>query len=185
MGSHNPNMIIAEKVQARTPLERNSTPPGKRSAADLYGNTMIRHTEKPNWQKQDLPQSASQEIGWLIAASAQYKQLMEQRAQSTSANAVGQARKEAYRSASLTDLSGGQLNLDGSHTGNPAMMKNRSSPDLPCLIPHLPSEGLPRGAGMRQEAKMLNSTRFRRPKNTCALTNYADKYYAVMRHSPF
>lgn len=183
--SHNPNMQIAEKVQARTPLERNTTPPGKRSAGDEYGNRMIRHSEKPPWQKVDLPQSAAQEIGWLIASSMQHKQIMAQRAQSTAANAVGQARKEAYRSSSLTDLSGGQLNLDGTHTGKPAMMKQRSDPALPCLIPHLPSEGLPRGQGMRADAKMLNNTRFRRPKGTCDLTAYADKYYAVMRHSPF
>lgn len=183
--SHNPNMIIAEKVHARTPMDRSTTPPGPRTAADEYGNKMIRHMEKPPWQKVDLPQSASQEIGWMIAQSAQYNQIMAQRAQSTSANAVGKARKEAYRSASLTDESGGQLHADGTHTGKAAMMKSRSDPSLPCLIPHLPSENLPRGAGMRAEARMLNNTRFRRPKSTCDLTNYADKYYAVMRHSPF
>lgn len=176
--SHDPNMVLTEKVQARTPLERNTEPPGKRSEADEYGNRLIRHTEKAPWQKVDLPQSRAQEIGWLIASSMQYKQLMAQRANTTRASQVGNAKLEAYRSSSLADLSGGKLNEDGSSPpkGTTSITKSKSSPSF---IPHLPNEG------MRPEAHMLNNWRFRRPKRTCALTDYADKYYAVMRHSPY
>jgi len=190
--SHNPNMIIAEKVQARTPLDRNTEPPVQ-SEADKYGISMIRHQEKPTWQKIDLPQSAGQEIGWLIAASATHAQMMAQKAQSQKSNPVGQARLEAYRTQSYSDLSAGELNLDGTQTKKGELSKVitqcRSVPQLPSYVPHLESsknKNLPgETKGMRADAAMLNNPRFRKPKVTCALTDYADKYYAVMRHSPY
>jgi hypothetical protein len=183
--SHNPNMIITEKVEKRSPLERNTTPPGPRTGAEEYGNTMIRHTEKPPWQKVDLPQSRAQEIGWLVAASMQSQQLNAQRSHSMRTNPVGNARVEAYRSASLSDMSRGKAGADAtlSPSGKDASGKNvsksRSQPQLPRLIPHIPNEGI------RAEAAMLNNRRYHHPKNTCALTEYADAYYAVMRCSPF
>lgn len=191
--SHNPNMIIAEKVHARTPLERNTEPPGPQSEADKYGFSMIRHQEKPPWQKVDLPQSAAQEIGWLITASATYAQLMAQKAQSQKGNPVGQARLEGYRSQSLADLSGGELNMDGTQTKKGELSKVvtqcRSVPQLPSYVPHLENsklKNLPGNvAGMRLDSHKLNNPRFRKPKVTCELTDYADKYYAVMRHSPY
>lgn len=179
--SHNPNMIITEKVQKRSPLERNTENPHK-TAADLFGDTIIRHVEKAPWQKVDLPQSRAQEIGWLIAASITTEQINAQRSHSMRANPVGHARVEAYRnSQSLSDLSGGKV---GAETAEQAL-KSRSAASLPCLIPHLPNGGRPGNMeGMRPEARSLNQNK-RRSKNTCPETVYADKYYAVMRHSPF
>lgn len=183
--NHNPNMIITEKVEKGTPLERN-TIPAKRSAADEYGNTMIRHNEKPSFQKIDLPQSRAQEIGWLIAASMTSDQINAQRRQSTRENPVGRARIEAYRSASLADLSGGKLGVDASPTAASTDKRalkesklSRSAPQLPRLIPHLPDEG------PRPELRNLNNPRWRKPQSQCELTHYADHFYAVMRCSPF
>jgi len=168
--SHDPNMIVTEKVQKRSPLERN-TSPRSRTAADEFGNTIIRHVEKPPWQKCDLPQSQAQEIGWLVAASMQSQTIAAQRNHSTSSNPVGHARKEAYRTASLADLSGGKVGDKTSYDP----LRSRS---LPRLIPHLADEG------MRPEARALNRGK-RHPKEGCPETLYADKYYAIMRHSPF
>lgn len=176
--SHNPNMIIAEKPHKRTPQERNN-PPKHRDPGAAFGDNIITHMEKAPWQKVDLPQSRAQEIGWLVAASIQSQTLNAQRNHSTRANPVGHARVEAYRSSSLADLSRGQLDESGEHCRDKTLHKSRSEAELPRLVPHLPDEG------MRPDAKKLNNTRFRRPKNTCDLTLYADKYYAVMRHSPF
>lgn len=186
--SHNPNMIITEKVEKRTPLERNTEPPF-RSAADEYGNQMIRHVEKPTWQKIDLPQSRGQEIGWLIAASMTSDKLNAQRNHSTRNSAVGHARVEAHRNASLNDLSRGKMSRDGLKVDPDAEKSSgskgskdkmtRSAPQLPRLIPHLPDDG------PRPEVAMLNNQRFKRPKNKCPETIYADIYYAIMRSSPF
>jgi hypothetical protein len=171
--SHDPNMIIAEKVEKRSPLERNTTPP-HRTAGDEYGNQIIRHVEKAPWQKVDLPQSRAQEIGWLVAASMTSDRLNAQRSHSTGSNVVGHARKEAIRTASLADLSSGKLGVDpNSNTA----FRSMSQTQLPRLIPHLKHE-------VRPEVRVLNKHK-PHPKNTCSETVYADKYYAVMRHSPF
>jgi hypothetical protein len=183
--SHNPNMIIAEKVQKRTPQERN-TEPEIQTAADKYGKTMIRHLEKYPWQKMDLPQTRAQEIGWLVASSMQSQQFNKQRSHSTGAGLGGQAKKEAYRTSSLAQLSGGNLGVAPSpaqtstnNATNKMVSKSSSEPQLPRMIPHLPDEGA------RPECATLNNPRWRKPKNGCAITDYADKYYAVMRLSPF
>jgi hypothetical protein len=182
--SHNPNMIIAEKVEKSTPLERNTEPPF-RTAADEYGNRMIRHIEQPPWKKLDLPQTKAQEIGWLVAASMKSETLNQQRNHSKRSGLVGGARVEAYRSASLSDLSRGQLGTDAYSATSPskgdsqALSSSRTVPQLPRIIPHLPNEG------PREEAALLNNPRFKRPKNKCAETIYGDKYYAIMRSSPF
>jgi hypothetical protein len=176
--SHNPNMIISEKVHKRTPLERNTTPPKR--PGDDYGNSLIRHSEKYPWQKIDLPQSRSQEVGWLIAASMRSETLNAQRSHSRTTGAVGKARKQAYSTATLFDLSGGKVGGDTSQAeASGTMSMSRSAPQLPRLIPHLPDEG------MRPEAQMLNNPRWRHPQKRCAITDYADKYFAVMRHGPF
>lgn len=181
--SHNPNMIITEKVEKKTPLERNTTPP-QRSEADLYGDRMIRHSELTPWQKVDLPQSRAQEIGWLVAASMQSDTLNRIRAHSRRENPVGAARTEAYRTASLADMSNGRLGPGGLET-NPASLTGtkydplcQSAPMLPRLMPHLPDDG------QREECQMLNRNK-RKGKKTCPETVYADAYYAQMRCSPF
>lgn len=181
--SHNPNMIIAEKIQKRTPQERN-TEPEIQTAADKYGKTMIRHLEKYPWQKMDLPQTRNQEIGWLIANSMQSQQFKKQRDHSLGTGPGGQAKKEAYRSSSLAQLSGGNLGVDPAQTSpnnatNKMVSKSSSEPQLPRVIPHLPDEGA------RLECRTLNNPRWRKPKSGCPITDYADAYYACMRHSPF
>lgn len=175
--SHNPNMIIAEKVQKRTPHERN-TEPEIQTEADKYGKTMIRHMEKYPWQKLDIPQTRAQEIGWLVAASMQTKHFNKLKSHSTRSGPGGHAKVEAFRTASLAQLSGGNLGVEPNAT-NKMVSKSSSEPQLPRMIPHLPDEGA------RPECATLNNPRWRKPKNGCAITDYADKYYAVMRLSPF
>lgn len=169
--SHNPNQIIAEKVEKRSPLERNTAPPNDK---EDFGNKMIRHAEKYPWQKIDLPQSCSQEIGWIISRSMQASTLRAQQAQSTRANSIGAAKVEAYRTASLADLSGGKA-------GGDTLGKSRSAPQLPKVIPHRP-ENEPH----RPELALLNNRRkFYYPKNFCPITKYADAYVSTMHHNPF
>lgn len=178
--SHNPNQIIAEKVEKSTPLERNSAKPNDK---EDFGNKMIRHAEKYPWQKIDLPQSCSQEIGWILSRSMQVKTLRAQQAQSTRANPVGGARVEAYRSASLADLSGGKVGGDTSPTQASAKPgKSRSATHLPKLIPHLPED-----EPNRPEVHQLNvrTKHNYHPKNFCPITKYADVYVSLMKHNPF
>mmetsp|Transcript_109330 Transcript_109330/g.172292 ORF Transcript_109330/g.172292 Transcript_109330/m.172292 type:complete len:246 (-) Transcript_109330:8-745(-) len=177
--SHNPNMIITEKVEKRTPAERNAAAPIDKND---FGNRMIRHTEQPPWKKIDLPQSRSQEIGWLVARSMSYDTLQAHRAQSTRAHPVGNARLEAHRSASYAHLKSTQA-LEGStleRTASPNLGKSRS---MPRIIPHLPADN-----PQRPEVAKLNNRSLPpwwKPKNMCEITRYADIYVKQMAKNPF
>merc|ERR1712232_29127 len=123
-------------------------------------------------KKIDLPQSRAQEIGWLAAASMRLDTLKGQRSQSTRTKPVGNAKVEAYHSASLSDLSGGKVGSTTSPLANLGKSRSSSMPNFH----HLTNEPI------RPEALQLNSRRFYHPKNHCPITQYADHYLSLMRH---
>lgn len=164
--SHSRLEIIAEKPEKQTPEARMSLEGFDPKGFEV---TAMKHKEKTPTKKWDLPCTATQEIGWLVSNPASAAMLRSrQRAKWDGSSPA----RSGYKASSSTTA---PFSSSAQGTG---VQRSASAPSVP-LAAHLPV-GSPH-PGLQQ----LNATRWRKPRNKCAITEYADTYVGLMRCNPF
>jgi len=151
--------IIADKVQKQSPEERMSM---EGFDPNSFEAVAMKYVEKTPTQKWDLPNTRSQEIGWLLSHPAQARGIRDR-----------QQSKSYSGSRSTSALhSRGMPTQDAGH----AFQRSSSQPHTASEPPRAPS---------LEELGHLNSRKFYKPRNFCPITRYADTYKSLMHHDPF
>jgi len=163
--SHNRLEVVTEKEIKQSPQERS----GKQGVGDPNAMEVmaIQHLNKGPTQKWDVNCTASQEIGWLLANPVRSHSLVP---------ASGKANSRHLERMRRQGLDASQLVFSQKSTSMPtserAMTRIRSAPHIA-------------GGGPHEAIGVLNSQRWRRPKNKCDVTGYAETYMHLMKHDPF
>lgn len=165
--SHSRLEIITEKPEKNTPEARMSLEGFDPKGFEV---TAMKHKEKTPTKKWDLPCTATQEIGWLISNPASADMLRSRQRAKWNGTSLTRSGEKASLSATAPSSS--------STAQGVGIPRSASVPSVP-MAAHLPV-GAP-----HRELHQLNTTRWRKPRNTCPITQYADTYVGLMRCNPF
>merc|ERR1712217_833772 len=159
--------IIAEKPEKQSPAARMSLEGFDPKGFEV---TAMKHKEKTPTKKWDLPCTATQEIGWLISNPVSSEMLRNRQRAKWNGTSLRRSGDTAAFSATAPSFSS---TAQGSGMPRSASLPSvRMDADLPVGAPH---------RGLQQ----LNSTRWKKPRNTCPETQYANTYVGLMRCNPF
>lgn len=191
--SHNRLEIITEKVEKQSPQERMSMEGFDEASFEVNA---IRHQQKVPTQKWDLPLTSTQELGWFTSNPARAEHLRQQQLAKQRLKAQAGRERDEKAATLPNGFDARQLGWGSSSPVSPSssslppfgasptgLMSSRSAPCLAAttgFLTHLPTSSAP-----PTELAHMNPARFRKPRKTCAVTQYADVYVATMNCGPF
>jgi len=174
--SHNRLETVTEKEHKQSPQARSSLQGMDSESIELQ---VIKHIAKKPTEKWDLPVTASQESGWLIAnpvaaASLRLQPPSEPKHKGKGWAKPGRASDFAPRRA--RDLNSAPTVVAPIVLNTPANLKVleriKSAPTLP-------------QGRAPEELRHLNSRRWYRPKASCDVTQYAEAFVTMNHTSPY
>jgi len=174
--SHNRIEIVTEKEIKQAPDDRRSV---KGMDPTSFEVLSIKHLDKKPFQKWDLPQATSHDIGWLQSEFV--------RAKTIARPTMAQTASGSFFSGSVSEA-GASAYAGSIASSAPTVLSKATSIVSPAndhilrrvqSAPHLDTGPKPK------EVKQLNNIRWRRPQRSCDVTNYAEAYQTSLKHSPF